>query len=134
MVNRRMREYQPKKDGPYRLPKAVYYQALYAVRDYDRLRREYDDILHASASLSDGQPRGTGIGDPTERKVERLLQLGDRITAIERALAMLPEEYRKGVLNSIRYQSPYPYIAGRETWGKQRRRFLFFVAQNLGLY
>ena len=49
-----MRDYIPKTCT---LPKAVYYQALYAVRDYDRLRAEYDDILHASAAaISSGTP------------------------------------------------------------------------------
>lgn len=54
-----MRDYIPK---DYKLPRAVYYQALYAVRDYDRLHAEYNDIMHASASPADGMPRGSNPG------------------------------------------------------------------------
>lgn len=129
-----MREYQPKKNNPFWLPKAVYYQAVYAVRDYDRIRDEYNSILHASTGGSDGQPRSTKIGDPTEKKAERLESLFEKLSAIERALHLLPEEYRSGVFNNVRYQSPYPYIAGVATWSRQRRRFLFLVAKNLHLF
>ena len=129
-----MREYQPKKNNPYWLPKAVYYQAVYAVRDYDRLRDEYNSILHESTGISDGQPRGTKAGNPTENKVERLADTHRKICAIDNALHLLPEEYRNGVFNNVRYQSPYPYIAGVATWSRQRRRFLFLVAKNLHLF
>ena len=129
-----MREYQPKKENPYWLPKAVYYQAVYAVRDYDRLRDEYKSILHESAGGTDGQPRSTKTGHPTEKKVERLADISEKISAIEHALHLLPDEYRNGVFNNVRYQSPYPYIAGRATWSRHRRRFLFLVAKNLHLF
>ncbi len=129
-----MREYQVKRNNPFWLPKAVYYQALYAVRDYDRLCEEYRDILNGSAPSADGQPRGTKIGDPTEQKAERLLEVSEKLDAIERALNQLPEEYRMIVFNNVRYQRPYPYTAGVSTWSRWRRRFLFYVAKYLHLW
>lgn len=125
-----MREYFPKN---IKLPKPVYYQALYAVRDYDRLRAEYDEILHASAAPPDGQPHGTGSGQPVADKVIQLDVLHDKLTAIDRALAAIPPEYRRGVLDNVRYGWPYPYIADRGTWTRWRRRFLWLTAKYLRL-
>lgn len=125
-----MRDYLPK---TYSLPKAVYYQALYAVRDYDRLRAEYDDILHASAAPPDGLPHGSGSGQPVMDKAIRLNAISAKLTAIERALSCIPPEYRRGVLDNVRYQAPYPYVACYRTWSTYRRRFLFGVAKNLRL-
>lgn len=129
-----MREYQVKRNNPFWLPKAVYYQALYAVRDYDRLCEEYRDILNSSAPCADGQPRSSKIGNPTEQKAERLSEVSEKLDAIERALNKLPEEYRKGVFDNIRKNTAYPYIAGRATWVRYRRRFLYYVAHNLHLF
>ena len=125
-----MRDYLPK---TYSLPKAVYYQALYAVRDYDRLRAEYDDILHASAAPPDGLPHGSGSGQPVTDKAIRLNAISTKLTAIERALNTIPPEYRRGVLDNVRYQSPYPYTAGYATWSRWRRRFLWLAAKYLRL-
>lgn len=127
-----MREYQPKREYPYKLPKAVYYQALYAVRDYDRVKREYNTMLGLSAS-PDGQPRSTAPGDPTGRLAIRRTELSDRLTAIDRALCEIPKEYRRGVANNVMYGSPYPYMASIATWSRWRRKFLYFVAAYLRL-
>lgn len=125
-----MRDYIPK---TYSLPKAVYYQALYAVRDYDRLRAEYDDILHASAAPPDGLPHGSGSGQPVADKAIRLNAISTKLTAIERALNGIPPEYRRGVLDNVRYGAPYPYTASYPTWSRWRRRFLWLAAKYLRL-
>lgn len=125
-----MRDYIPK---TYSLPKAVYYQALYAVRDYDRLRAEYDDILHASAAPPDGLPHGSGSGQPVADKALRLNAISTKLTAIERALSGIPPEYRRGVLDNVRYGAPYPYTASYPTWSRWRRRFLWLAAKYLRL-
>ena len=125
-----MRDYIPRN---YKLPRATYYQALYAVRDYDRLNAEYKEILHESAVPPNGLPKGNTPGRPTEDKALRLQQIGDRLTAIDRALMAIPEEYRKGVADNVRYKAPYPYTAGYATWSRWRRRFLYLVAKYLRL-
>lgn len=125
-----MRDYLPK---TYSLPKAVYYQALYAVRDYDRLRAEYDDILHASAAPPDGLPHGSGSGQPVADKAIRLNAISTKLMAIERALNGIPPEYRRGVLDNVRYGAPYPYTASYPTWSRWRRRFLWLAAKYLRL-
>lgn len=129
-----MREYLVKEGNPHHLPKAVYYQALYAVRDYDRLRAEYRDVLAQSlGSGGDGQPRGGAPGRPTQRKAEKLAEISEKIDAIDRALAEIPPEYRKAVFENVKDQKPYPYIASPPTWSRWRRKFLYEVAKNLRL-
>lgn len=122
-----MRDYLPKS---YKLPKATYYRALYAVRDYERLNREYNIILHGTAT-SDGQPHSVSPGDPSAHKAVRLAELSTTLTAIDRALQEVPEEYRKGVTDNIMYKLPYPYTASISTWSNHRRRFLYYVAKYL---
>ena len=129
-----MRDYIPKREFPYKLPRNVYYQALYAVRDYARVRSEYKEMLHASAP-SDGQPHGSTPGDPTGKLAARRAELSDKLTAIDRALCEIPKEYRRGVADNVRYGAGYPLtMAGIATWSRYRRKFLYYVAKNLRLF
>lgn len=127
-----MRNYQPQKENPYRLPHNVYMQCLYAVRDYDRLKHEMDDVLYASP-LSDGQPRGSDTTDTTANKAVRLEELSKRCGAIEQALVKIPAEYRRGVSENILYRCPYPRDAGEATYRRWRYKFVYCVAKNLKL-
>lgn len=124
-----MRDYIPKREFPYKLPRNVYYQALYAVRDYDRLSSEYQELLHASAG-NDGQSRGSTPGDPVGKIAARRAELSDKLTAIDRALCEIPKEYRQGVANNVRYEAGYPMdMACMDTWSRYRRKFLYYVAK-----
>lgn len=129
-----MREYMVRKENALHMPSAVYYQALYAVRDYDRLCNEYTDLLHSSAPSVSVKVSGSKIGDPTERRAERLTSLSKKTESIERALEQIPAEYQKPVFNNVRYGDPYPYTASTSTWSRWRRRFLYAVALNLDLF
>ncbi len=127
-----MRNYQKKHNNPYQLPHNVYMQCLYAIRDYDRLKKEMDDVLYASPS-PDGQPRGSDISDVTASKAMRLEALGKRCEAVEQAIVYLPPEYRKGIMDNIMYGAGYPTDAGEATYRRWRCRFVYHAAQNLGL-
>lgn len=108
----------------------VYMQCLYKVRDYDRLKIEYQELVHASNQPSDGQPKGNQTGNPTERKAYRLIAIHKELEAIERALLCIPEEYRTGIMNNICYQIPYNLqFTHYNTWGRQRRKFLEEIAK-----
>ena len=69
-----MRNYQQKKNNPYKLPHNLYMRMLYLVRDYERIRSEREDILNASPA-PDGTPH-SGTGNPTEQKAIKLAGLG----------------------------------------------------------
>ena len=126
-----MKIYQRQKNNPYKLPHNLYMRILYLVRDYERLRSVRKDIIHGSPS-SDGMPH-TGLGNPTENKGIKLAALDTDISAIERAIEAVPQEYRKGIMDNICYGSPYPYTAHRNTYSYWRTRMLNSIARNLGL-
>lgn len=127
-----MRNYQRKKNNPYKLPHNLYMRMLYLVRDYERIKSERSDILYNSPAL-DGQPH-SGLGNPTETKGIKLAMLDTECSAVEKALSNIPQEYRKGIMDNICYGSPYPIDADPETYGRWRRRFLYHIAKNIGLF
>ena len=117
----------------YELPKEVYMHTLWFIRDYPRMKEEYMDII-GKAHPMDGQPRGTGVGDPTGQMAVKAAELSDRIGAIEAALGEIPQEYRQGVFDNILYRIPYSDYASRNTWKTWRHRFVFAVAKMMNFY
>ena len=124
-----MRNYQRQKNNPYKLPHNLYMRMLYLIRDYERIRAEREDILNASPA-PDGVSH-TGTGNPTELKAIKLAELGNSCGAVERAVSIVPPEYRKAVWNNICYQSPYPIDAGEATYKRWKCRLIYEVAKNL---
>ena len=128
-----MRDYQPHKNNPYWLEPTIYRRVLAIVRDYDRMVRDYNNIVHETAT-GDGQPRASTPGDPVERKAERMDRLWHDIRAIEMALIRIPPEYRQGVIKNVQGgELPVDVPAHRNTWSKWRGRFLFYTALELKL-
>ncbi len=126
-----MRDYQRKKTNPYILPKTLYRRVLGVIRDYDREKSEIDDILYGTGE-HDGAGGGR-VGKPTEGAAVRLLQYSGDVDAVEKALEVIPEEYRKAVFNNIRYGNYFPDNAAYRTWLRYRQRFIYEVAKRLNL-
>ena len=129
-----MRDYQRKKNNIYLLPRAVYHQTLWQVRDYYRLKEEAEDILLGSPPLLSGEIHGTMPGDPVFSKASRRENALHIIGVIDREKAKLPQEYQKGVWDSIQYGSRYPDDADRHTYGRYKARFIYGIAVSLGIY
>ncbi|MBS5334172.1 MAG: hypothetical protein KHY62_01470 [Firmicutes bacterium] len=125
------RDYQRSKNNPWILPYNLYRQTLYAIRDYERLKEEYEDMLTGSAINIDGQPKGTKIGDPTGTTAARLEKYHDRLKAIEAAKEEIPKEYIKGVWQNIVYGAPFPHDADRTTYGRYKSKFVYEAARQL---
>lgn len=130
-----MKEYQSKRNNPYYLPHDLYMQVIYAIRGYDRLKRERGDILAGNRSADDGMPKSPTPGDPVAEKATKLAAISSKIDAIDRAIARVPQEYRQGVLDNVMYRDRWPVSspAHLNTWSKWRTRFIFWTAQNLNL-
>lgn len=126
-----MRDYQAKKSNPYILPKPLYMQVLWLIRDYDRMNAEYHNIIDGRPGPPDGQPRGNGLGNSTEQKALKRADLWVKIEAIEQALNTIPEEYRKGIWNNIVYWYPYPIDAAQRTYARYKQRFIYRIAEKL---
>lgn len=127
-----MKEYQPKKTK-YILPQGIYMSTLWIIRDYARMKESIEDSI-LSAPVHDGMPRGSGISDPTASKAMNLPDgIMKRIRAIEEARRDIPDEYMHGVWNNIQYRMPFPQDAARETYSRYKSKYIFGVAERLGL-
>lgn len=127
-----MRNYQCKKKNPYLLPHNVYMQALYLIRDYDRLKGEYNRLLYTSAPPHDGQPTGKGgIGRPVEVKAIMLSEIDSKMRIIENAINQIPKYYRSGVWNNVVHGVRYPADADMRTYRTYKQRFIYNVAKGM---
>lgn len=127
-----MRDYQPKKNSYY-MDKTVYKRALAVARDYERMRRDYNDLLYGT-SRSDGQPRGGVPSDPTALKAIRMEALRRDMWAIEDAIQTVPPEYRKAVMcKTIHDVWPPGTPTGKNLPTYWKQRFLHKLAENLNL-
>lgn len=125
------RDYQAKKNNPYRMPRSLYRRVLALIRDYDRMRAEVEELILASPNPEG--IKGGGPGDPTARAAERIEKIQTDIRAIDVALRMMPAEYCAGVFDAIRYYKKFPIDADRSTYARHKQRFVWDVAHNLGL-
>lgn len=127
-----MRDYQRVKRTKYILPKAVYHQVIWQVRDYGRMCKEVESMIQSTAS-EECYGRSNLPGDPVLRTVIRRERLQKVITAIDRSLADIPEEYRSGVWDNITKHKAYPPYADRSTYGRYKSKFVYGIAERLGL-
>ena len=111
-------------------------RVLAVIRDYPRMKDRYHEILHSGGSVRishiGSQKSGKTTSD-TERKAIMLTALGDGMQAVEQALILVPEEYRRGVFDGVVHGVRAPSDAGRSTYWRWTQRFICNVAINLNL-
>jgi len=115
-----MRNYQRTKNNPYLLPQHLYGEVKYMLKDYQRLKEEYEEL---SNDMSE------------ERNWAKLCTTASKISAIDTAVSGIPEEYRTGVLNNIRHERSrdgyYPNDADFRTYQNYKQRLIYLVAKNM---
>lgn len=114
----------------YRLPKAVYYQCMWTVRDMDRLKRL---ALAADTGCRANELVFFEVDEEAVSDREVLKQAKYKLACIKRALEDVPEEYRKGTIDSIVYNLPFSEMAHENTWRKWRKVFIRNLASGLKL-
>ena len=112
----------------YRIPKAVYYQCIWIIKDIDRLRR-----LEAAGNYGHTEDEFVFFVDDEEiiRDSGVLTQARFKLDCVRDALALVPEEYRQKTLDSIIYSIPFDDMAHENTWRKWRQFFIRELAKNL---
>ena len=128
-----MRNYQRMKNNKYYLPSNLYRRMLYLMRDYDRLRNVYQDILYETPSPE--EPTGiqrNRISDPVTAKVVRREKIWVYLEVIDQSSLEVPECYRGAVLAHLKYGEPFPCFADRKTWFSWQAKLLYSVAAWLG--
>lgn len=119
------------KERDYLLSKPRYREMLYFIKQYPYFLAERNAILSGKGQ-SYGYPRGSEVGDPTAMTAIKLEKVQEKIRIIEKALARVPAEYQKGIIENVVYGGkikPYPDYADTSTWKRWRRRFIFWVSE-----
>lgn len=98
------------------LPRPVYFQVEWILKDYDRLKE-----LSQQASTAD-KAEGAVVfyaGDCTGLIPQSVYnEAAAKLAAIDRALLAVPEEYRRGVFDNLAYGIKLPDEACDNTWKK----------------
>ena len=126
-----------------RIPTDIYRQCTAIAKSYYTMlkrRKEQEEIILHGSPVNDGQPKGTGTGDPTARKAERLIAAKERndwkIRAVEQAWRRMVDEtarefVRLNIFDGVQMQ----YIdlpMSIRTMKRTRSQFIRFVAEELG--
>ena len=130
-----------------RIERRVFRYVEYELYNYDITKKELErcreEILESSPSPPEIKVQ-SGRGDPTAKKVEKLLtstyiaRAEQTINAIERSLNMLTDLHR--MLFKLKYQDCLPWQEvtieleiSERTYFRIRRELVVMVAQQLGL-
>lgn len=135
------REYQLRRLKECLLPHNVYMQVVYIIKDYYRMVEEKERILHGSP-IRNGMPKGSGISDPTEAKAEKLVQITDKLNAIDQTGVEMIAYYSDRVdtfkpIEAFLCYDYFSYILSKgegyceRTWKRYRQKFAYLVAQKL---
>lgn len=112
----------------HRVPRPVYFQCFWTVKDIDRLKR-----LEAIGNYSHKPDEMVFFVDDEEviRNAEVLTQAAWKLECIREAIKKVPEEYRQATIDSIVYNVPFGDVAHENTWRKWRQVFIRELAKNL---
>ncbi len=133
-----MNDFQQMRDRSFVLPQTVYRQALYAVKDLDRLRKKLEYLRGEAYGLSgrDLSEIAGKSGYVSDRMADKAVEIASteaRIRAIEEAFNFIPFEYREGIEGKLVYDVPYDMKHCINTWKKYQQMLIFRVAENLRL-
>lgn len=112
----------------YKVPKAVYFQCVWLVKDMERLKR-----LEAVAKVPRGDNELVFFMDDEEVIQDEAVigQAKSKLHCIRKALFVLPPEYRETTLSSIAGNVPFADTAHINTWRRWRQIFIYELAKNL---
>ena len=124
------------------LPNDVYRNAVNISKSYYvmlRRRHEIEDEIISASHAPDGQPGGSGPGDPTGRKAEKIIQRQAenerKIKAVKQAWDEFTEPYQRefirlNLFENIRMDDINLPVSLR-SMKRLRKKFLIQVAENL---
>jgi 2'-5' RNA ligase len=115
-----MRDYQPKKNNPYRLPQNLYNEVKYMIKDYGRLKEEYEELTAEAEE---------------KRNWVKLCTVASKLSAIKNAFSTIPAEYRDGLIKNLENERTrdgyYPLNADYRTYQNYKRKLIYFAALNM---
>lgn len=126
-----------------RIPADIYRQCTAIAKSYYTMlkrRKEQEEIILHGSPVNDGQPKGTGTGNPTARKGERLIVAKERneqkIKAVEQAWSRMEDQTARDFVKFNLFEGlQMQYIdlpMSVRTMKRTRSQFIRFVAEELG--
>lgn len=135
-----MTGYNSIKENRIAVPKAVYMQTIWAVRDYDRMREELESIsasdylpLRKSNGIPHAVREGGRSSDSTASIAIKTAQLSRRIKAIDLSFDRIPPRYKEGIREHLIHGYKYPEDFNIKTWHKWQKIYIYYAAVSLGL-
>ena len=125
------------------MPSTAYYRTIYTIRDYPRLKREYELLKKETGVKAieyDGMPKGNNVSNATEDKIIRLVDLESEINKMQELINTIPADMRDGILNNIYYGNRFPtnewgqLVPSLRTWQREKGKFIAIVAHKLNIY
>lgn len=124
-------------------PKEIYSQCTALAKSYYAMlkrRKELEEQILYGSPCNDGQPKGSGTGDPTARKAERLVIAKERnewkIRAVEQAWCrMIDETEREFIKQNLFEKIPMQCIdlpMSIRSMKYAREKYINFLAEEMG--
>lgn len=116
-----------------RLPREVYYQCIWIIKDMPRLEF-LTTTLDCSRNAEDGEyllkaDRYEGV------LIEEVMEEAEfKLECIQKAIEVVPEDYRDGILANIVEMRAFGDEAHPNTWKRWKQMFIYDVARRLRLY
>ena len=129
-----MRRYVPDWEQ-YGIDRERYLELLHMCRQYPIWKRKLSDLTGIQAVKMDGQPHGSGVGDPVAALVEKRERFTAKISMIEGcALDVGDGSWAKALIQNICYGQGYHMIdplimptSHRQTFFKRRKEFFILL-------
>lgn len=115
----------------YKLEHSVYIEVKRFCRKYPKMLEEYNSLLGRSP-VRDGQPHGSGIGDPTGSVAMKMMEVAIKLDAIYKPMLSLPRPYQRPVFDHVVFKEPWPDFASISTWRRWQYIYLYRVAKKGG--
>ncbi len=131
--NNLSRDYQRKINNRYKLPKAIYHQTLWIIRDYERVKKQLENTLNCSNSNKDINSfiQTNRTSNPVLNEVIKRDKYFNYVKIIEKSLNVIPTEYQKGVWDNITKYKAYPLNADRSTYGRYKSNLYMRLQKGL---
>ena len=126
-----------------RIPGDIYRQCVAIAGSYYSMlkrRRELEEQILCGSPRSDGQPKGSGTGDPTARKAERLVIAKERnewkIRAVEQAWCRMVDEMDRDFIKQNVFEHKFmkeiDLPMSERTMQRKRHQFMRYLAEEMG--
>lgn len=109
-------------------------RALWLIRDYPNIKARVEDMDGYGSGASDGGPRSTVPHSSTQDIAIRRADISWQLDIVDKAIEVVPEEYRVGIWNNILRRERFPNTASLKAWKRWKQRFIWYVAYFAGYF